>query len=50
MAYDQYRPGNLPLGNGIIDNGVENGEAGIKRSLAESCSGKKKDERQKNFR
>ena len=33
---------NLPLGDGIVDDRIENGEAGIKRSLGE-CGGRKQE-------
>jgi hypothetical protein len=33
---------NLPLGDGVVDVGIENGEAGVKRSLGE-CGGRKQE-------
>jgi hypothetical protein len=35
VADDEHRTGNLPLGDGVVDDGIENGEAGIERSLGE---------------
>ena len=40
---DEDRTRNLLLGDGVVDDGVENGEAGIKRSLGEG--GGRKQER-----
>src|ERR1039458_7237149 len=32
---DEDSSRNLPLGDGVVDDGIENGEAGVKRSLGE---------------
>jgi hypothetical protein len=46
MADDKDSTRNLPLGDGVVDDGIENGEARIKRSLAESCCATQKAKRQ----
>src|SRR5208337_2406159 len=43
---DEDSARNLPLHDGVVDDGIENGETRIKRSLAESCCAPQKNERQ----
>jgi hypothetical protein len=49
VADDEHGAWNLLLGDGVVDDGVENGEAGIKRSLRDRGARKQQSERQQKF-
>jgi hypothetical protein len=50
VADDEHRPWNLPLRDGVVDDGVENGEARIKRSLGDRGNSKQESEEQQIVR
>ena len=49
VSDDKNSTGNLPLGDGFVDNRVENNEARIQRSLGEHCGGKQENDGQQVF-